>query len=84
MFEQPQPLDLDHEAQKDIAWACDEILNRQNVIDTMKMDIQCMHEDISTLVLALRQVYAVAGEDENVARICNEILDSPGFAGYDA
>jgi len=35
--EQPEPLDLDHEAQKDIAWAADEILRlRKAIIDALK------------------------------------------------
>ena len=81
-FEQPEPLDLDHQAQRDIAWAADEILTLQDRVDTQKIDIECAVEDISTLVSAIRRIYAVSGEDENVASICNEILDDVRFAGY--
>jgi hypothetical protein len=35
--EQPEPLDLDHEAQKDFAWAADEILRlRAAIMDALE------------------------------------------------
>ncbi len=30
--EQPEPLDLDHEAQNDIAWAADEIMRLRDIL----------------------------------------------------
>lgn len=35
MFEQPEPLDLGHEAQKDLAWAADEIIELSEKADRL-------------------------------------------------
>jgi len=38
--------------------------------------------EISILVEAIREIYAIAGEDKQVSDICNRILESRKFDGY--
>lgn len=46
--------------------------------DEMLLDEK--YAEVSELVSAIREVYALAGEDENVARICNRILESSSYS----
>jgi hypothetical protein len=37
------------------------------------------YEDIRALVQAIRDIYAIAGEDDGVAKICNKVLENTSF-----
>lgn len=39
-------------------------------------------EDIRQLVGVIREIYAIAGEFDDVSRLCNSVLEQPKFEGY--
>lgn len=39
------------------------------------------YEEIRQLVQAIRDVYAIAGEEECVAKICNRVLENTSITG---
>jgi hypothetical protein len=37
------------------------------------------YDDIAELMSVLREIYAVAGEDKNISRICNAVFEDVRF-----
>jgi len=55
----------------------DDELSREDLI--LMLDEK--YDDINTLVSAIREIYAIGGEDKVIAKICNSVLENPFLAG---
>ena len=82
LHEQPERLALEHVAQIDLAWAADEIakLNQMGEeIRSQRMLADSLADDYRLLIVearsALQTIYAINGEDPEIKRICQQILN---------
>lgn len=45
----------------------------------LEAELESKDDFIRELLAAMREIYAIRGEDKEISRICNEVLDNPRF-----